>query len=233
MKKYFYSNGKEKEGPLTLEELKRIELQPTTLIWYEGLDDWTPAGKIVELTSVLEPHSPIISMENSDVDLEISGAAEDIKETHNKQLRMYRDVGGWLLLLCVVLTIISPARALYNMITSYHDVSPLFNQFPRLLPLIIIDYVLSATLMIFSINAGSALWNIKPKAVRTAKNYLFMHLGYTMIAAFIPFSVGYPSSVNQVLISEVTGSTMQALFFFGIWYSYLSFSKRVKATYED
>jgi len=38
MKKYFYSNGQEKEGPLTLEELKEKNIKPESLIWHEGLE---------------------------------------------------------------------------------------------------------------------------------------------------------------------------------------------------
>ncbi len=54
MKKYFYSNGKEKHGPLGLDELKQKDISKETLIWFEGLDDWTPAGELDEIKPVLE-----------------------------------------------------------------------------------------------------------------------------------------------------------------------------------
>lgn len=63
MKKYFYTDGQEKKGPYTLEELKQFEIQPDTLIWHEGLDDWQPASSISEMKEVLELNPP--PLENS------------------------------------------------------------------------------------------------------------------------------------------------------------------------
>ena len=54
MKKYFYSNGQEKEGPVTLEELKQKNIQEKTMIWHEGLDDWKEAENIDELKEIFE-----------------------------------------------------------------------------------------------------------------------------------------------------------------------------------
>ena len=61
MKKYFYSNGGDKEGPLSIEELKIKDIGPDTLIWYEGLDDWTSAIEIEEIKFILELNPPNIS----------------------------------------------------------------------------------------------------------------------------------------------------------------------------
>lgn len=53
MIKYFYSDGGEK-GPVTLDQLKKKNIQKETLIWYEGLDDWKPAKEIRELDEIFE-----------------------------------------------------------------------------------------------------------------------------------------------------------------------------------
>ena len=66
-------------------------------------------------------------------------------------------VGGWLLLLCIGLTIGSPLKTLYNLITSYNAVYPLFDLFPGLKTMTYIDIFLSVGLMIFSMRAGIAL----------------------------------------------------------------------------
>ena len=63
MKKYFYSNGQDKEGPVTLEELKLNDITPKTLIWYEGLDDWKEAESLDELREVFELSPPPIEKE--------------------------------------------------------------------------------------------------------------------------------------------------------------------------
>jgi uncharacterized membrane protein YhaH (DUF805 family) len=53
MKKYYYSNGKDRHGPVTLEELKSLaDLTPETLVWYQGLDTWVRAADVSELSDV-------------------------------------------------------------------------------------------------------------------------------------------------------------------------------------
>jgi uncharacterized membrane protein YhaH (DUF805 family) len=66
MKKYFYSKGGEKEGPVTLEELIQISIEPKTLIWHEGLDDWKLAESVEELKSLFELTPPPIVPEIDD-----------------------------------------------------------------------------------------------------------------------------------------------------------------------
>ena len=65
MKKYFYSNEQEKEGPVTLEELKQKDIQPKTLIWHEGLDGWKEAETVDELREIFELNPPPFDTEES------------------------------------------------------------------------------------------------------------------------------------------------------------------------
>lgn len=58
MKKYFYSDGNEKNGPLSLDELQQEGISNGTLIWFEGLDDWTPAGDLDDMKHILELNPP-------------------------------------------------------------------------------------------------------------------------------------------------------------------------------
>jgi hypothetical protein len=71
MKKYFYSDGTDKFGPFSLEELREKKISRETKVWFQELGDWKPAGTIPELTELftLAP-SPITksnfnNMENS------------------------------------------------------------------------------------------------------------------------------------------------------------------------
>jgi hypothetical protein len=51
--KYYYSNGRDQKGPVTLAELKVVKgLSPATLVWNAGLVSWTRAGDIPELSAV-------------------------------------------------------------------------------------------------------------------------------------------------------------------------------------
>ncbi|MGO2358206.1 MAG: DUF4339 domain-containing protein [Mesonia sp.] len=54
MIKYYYSDGKGKFGPLSLEELFNKDLQPDSLIWHKGLDKWRLAKNIEALSTKFE-----------------------------------------------------------------------------------------------------------------------------------------------------------------------------------
>lgn len=65
MKKYFYSNGKEKKGPLSFDEIKAEPINPNTLIWHQGLDDWTEAKKVQEFLDYFETTPPPIKIDST------------------------------------------------------------------------------------------------------------------------------------------------------------------------
>lgn len=58
MKKYFIHTGKEHIGPLDLDELKTKGITKETPVWYKGLDEWTDAGKLEELTEFFDTITP-------------------------------------------------------------------------------------------------------------------------------------------------------------------------------
>lgn len=50
MRKYYYSNGVDRKGPVTLSELKSLtEVTLETLVWYEGLPTWIRVGDLPDL----------------------------------------------------------------------------------------------------------------------------------------------------------------------------------------
>ena len=144
----------------------------------------------------------------------------------------YKGVRGWLLLFCLGLTAFGPLITIGNLFNSYEELNPYFDLFPGLLNLWIIDSILSICLIIFAIYTGFMLFSIRPGAVKTAKIYLFVALGYSTIASLLlPFIAGLPSEVTQNILQEGIGKFIGACITFAIWYSYLLKSKRVKATY--
>ena len=53
-REYYYSeNGRDKKGPLSIEQLESIGLKPNALIWAEGFDDWVEAREVAELRFLL------------------------------------------------------------------------------------------------------------------------------------------------------------------------------------
>jgi hypothetical protein len=144
----------------------------------------------------------------------------------------YRGVGGWLLLFCIALTVLSPLLTFGSLAWGYGAYSKYFHQFPDLLVIGVIDTLLSLGLMIFSVYAGIGLWRIRPGSVRLAKRYLLCFLGYRTFAAILPLMAGLPSAANDAMIAQVATDIVRSVIFFAIWYSYLNKSQRVRATYE-
>ena len=56
--KQYYIHLNQQEGPFSLEELRAKNISPDTPVWYEGLNDWSIAGKIPELRSVVKATPP-------------------------------------------------------------------------------------------------------------------------------------------------------------------------------
>lgn len=54
MVQYYYTDGKERFGPLTIEELKQKAITPETLVWKEGLPDWVPANTLSDLKELFD-----------------------------------------------------------------------------------------------------------------------------------------------------------------------------------
>jgi len=53
MSQYYYTDGRERFGPYTLEELNGRGLTRETLVWKDGLQDWIPAAQLPELIPML------------------------------------------------------------------------------------------------------------------------------------------------------------------------------------
>ena len=62
MKQYFYASGSERRGPVSFEEVRAAGLTPATLVWYEGLPDWKPAGDLPEFSDLFDaPDAPAVA----------------------------------------------------------------------------------------------------------------------------------------------------------------------------
>lgn len=64
MRKYFIHNGETENGPFDIEQLKTMQIKSETPIWYEGLQNWTIAGNVDELKSIIPTTSTPPKFEN-------------------------------------------------------------------------------------------------------------------------------------------------------------------------
>jgi len=54
MSQYYYTDGKDRFGPYTMDELKTKNITGETLVWKEGLVDWVPARNLSDLQSLFQ-----------------------------------------------------------------------------------------------------------------------------------------------------------------------------------
>lgn len=84
MKKYFFALDNEKHGPFSLDELKNESIAKDTLIWYEGLDDWTPASELDVMHEILELQPPPLPATASDESVNEDPVVKENNDTTNK-----------------------------------------------------------------------------------------------------------------------------------------------------
>lgn len=58
MKQYYISEGPERSGPFSLEELKDMDIRRTTMVWRNDQNKWLQAAELPELCMHLPPELP-------------------------------------------------------------------------------------------------------------------------------------------------------------------------------
>ncbi len=139
-----------------------------------------------------------------------------------------RGIRGWLLVLCFILTILSPLIILYSIVVGWQAASPLFEKVPGLAGLIALDSVLNIAIAAWAIFVGIRLWMGKPGADKAAKGFLIaLPIFRALIFLIVVFSdvrgLGFGAFI----------SLFQSSVFAMIWHAYLDRSKRVQATFAQ
>ncbi len=148
-----------------------------------------------------------------------------------------REVRGWLLFLCINLTLIIPFSCIYEASSALGMFFPGAGSIQVFLFRQSLSYhlgVIAATtiLAIFSFYAGLSLWQLKPKAVKTVKLFLITYLLLMMfLIALRPFMV-FSLGANPASFGDTIPRLIPFLCYFSVWYAYLSFSRRVRLTYQ-
>ncbi|OPY81484.1 MAG: hypothetical protein A4E65_01145 [Syntrophorhabdus sp. PtaU1.Bin153] len=145
----------------------------------------------------------------------------------------YQGVQGWLLLLCINLSILDPLAAFLNLAVTTHATKPLFEQHPSFLRLLLINGTCSIGLAVLSIYAGISLWRVLPRAVIIARKYLSLAVLYTIVSLFLPALTGLPENVRKEIGGASLLNGVVTAAYLAIWYQYLKRSRRVAATYAD
>lgn len=139
------------------------------------------------------------------------------------------EISGWLLVLCLILTIIFPAASLYRVISHTIPMAFAAHTLNRILLLSIYSLLFSA-LAVLSFVAGLRLWLVRPHAVSLARRFFLINV-IANVAYFI-FWIALIRPTRQDAYAEmgwyhVVGPAA-SLF---LWQTYLEHSKRVRNTY--
>lgn len=60
MEQYYYTDGKERYGPFSLDQLRDRNIGKETLVWKEGMPDWVAAKNLSDLQSLFEGSADIV-----------------------------------------------------------------------------------------------------------------------------------------------------------------------------
>jgi len=145
----------------------------------------------------------------------------------------YVGVKGWLLLLCLVLTLFNPIASMVNLASVFKASSSFFQLYPGLKIITVIDLILSIGIICFSFYAGISLWRIRSTGVKITKAFLLTFLGYAVVANILPFFAGLPAHANEAMKTEAFIGVLRAAIIVFIWYAYLLKSKRIHATFPS
>ena len=139
------------------------------------------------------------------------------------------EISGWLLALCLILTIGFPATSLYRIISHTIPTAIAAHTLNRVLLLSVYSLLFSA-LAVLRFVAGLRLWLVKPHAVGFARRFLLAYL-IANVAYFV-FWIAVIRPTKQVAYAEMGWYHIvgPAAFVF-LWYTYLEHSKRVRSTY--
>ena len=140
-------------------------------------------------------------------------------------------VGGWLLVLCLMLAVIGPLIAVGLMVNETLVSAPYFQSALGLHLATIASMAITAWLVGSGIYAGVGLWLLRPGAVETAKTLLLLGLAADIAGAALHVLAPSLASPHAGLLREVALSVVPDLIFFTACYAYLNKSARVRATY--
>ena len=115
MKKYYLHNGTENIGPFDTDELKAKGIAKETQVWYEGLQEWTNAGAIDELKSILIVVPPPI------VKIPEINTIPVVAKKKSSLLLKFLKVVGILILAFFAITIISDYLHKKNSSSTYEE----------------------------------------------------------------------------------------------------------------
>ena len=151
--------------------------------------------------------------------------------THDPS-RQLRAVGGWLLFLCIILTIFTPI----GLLSCFREAAALSNEtkdgFPTFSNAVMWAALPNLVLSILSFRAGVLLWKRKSGAVSNAQTFLVVYMAYFMALVCIAYTGDLPPVAQEAVRNDYGVSALRAVVFGTFWHQYLRRSTRVRNTFR-
>jgi len=149
---FYYTDGISQFGPFNKEELRSKNITPQTLVWFEGLDNWTPAGQLPEMRDLFEtvpPPIPTANVSHEHTVMPAAGTQRQVKD-FSQLLFIFSIIG---IVLSSLMVFFSTIMAIARDRVSYYDYfSEMYHSYKG------IDsewgfffFIISAFLLVFSI----------------------------------------------------------------------------------
>jgi hypothetical protein len=149
-------------------------------------------------------------------------ASENQPCVADTSLERYRGVKGWLLFLCIGLTVLTPLRIIGEYGAAGMDIESIRG--------ISFDGLFNLAFAGFSIYVGVCLWRVWLGAVKKAKVFLWCVVALNAIIALLAFKASLQPSADVTIVRTFLKCVASAIIA-AVWISYLHTSKRVKGTY--
>lgn len=139
-------------------------------------------------------------------------------------------VGGWLLVLCAMLTVVGPLISIWIVGEQFDASVPRYATSRGAQWAMIATVAATTCSVLYGIYAGIALWTIRPKAVTTARRALGLGLVVDVATTTISTSLDRAASAGDGFY-DVLWNLAPSLVFFTLCIGFLNRSRRVEATY--
>ncbi len=105
---YFINENDQRKGPFTIDELKARRITKSILVWCEGMGNWSEAGKIDELKSIVISEPPPLPNELKNNANQILSIKEIRLHKYSKEKPLYDTflIGGFLIIYSIVILIL-------------------------------------------------------------------------------------------------------------------------------
>ena len=140
----------------------------------------------------------------------------------------YVGVKGWLLLFCIILTIVIPAIGVWVFVRDLMHVE--YSMDPVVKSYIMWRNTIWCVFSIYGFFIGKSLWRKRQDTLKSAKTYLLIMVFCSIFLIVLAILMKAPDNLKNPLLGEAIFYGIRNIILAAIWGFYLKVSKRVKAT---